>query len=195
MAYIQIKDNLPGIVGLLYSKPGTGKAVSTLAQAILRGPSPLSIMERELIASYVSSLNGCRFCYDSHSAIVDELESAKGFTNAVIDHAGDNLVSAKMKALLRIAGKVQKNGRDVLPEDIELAKNEGASEDDIHDTVIVAAAFCFFNRYVDGLHTEPLKQNKDYVEPARSLIKFGYAYPGLIGRYFMKKMFRGLMAG
>ncbi len=194
MAYIQIKDNLPGIVGLLFSKPSTGKAVSSLAQAILRGPSPLTIMERELIASYVSSLNGCRFCYQSHSAVVDEIAGQLDYTASAIDNRDGSSLSEKMKALLRIAGKVQKNGKDVLPEDIDEAVRAGATDADIHDTVIVAAAFCFFNRYVDGLHTEPLKQQQDYVKPARSLVRFGYLYPNFIGRFFMKRMFRKLVA-
>ena len=190
MSYIQLKYELPGIVGLLFNKPSTGKAISSLAQAILRGPSPLSVMERELIASYVSSLNGCQFCYLSHSAIVDELAGNKGYSNTVVDNPDGTLLSPKLKALLRIAGKVRKNGRDVLPEDIENARLWGATDEEIHDAVITAAAFCFFNRYVDGLNTRPMKQDSDYVKPAKSLIKHGYTFPNFIGKFFMKRMFR-----
>ncbi len=193
MAYIKLNNALPGIVGLIFHKRETGKALSSLAQAVLRGPSPLSVMERELIASYVSSLNGCEFCYQSHSAIVNVLCDDGGkLMTSVINGSEEADISQKMKALLIIASEVQKNGKNVMPGDIQNARSAGATDEDIHDTVAVAAAFCFFNRYVDGLSTAALKDPADYVKPARSLIRFGYAYPGFIGRWMMKKMFRRL---
>jgi uncharacterized peroxidase-related enzyme len=193
MAYIKIKDDLPGIVGLFLNKPSTGKAGCGLAHAVLRGPSSLSIIERELIAAYVSSLNECEFCFNSHGTVVNEIAKDKGnILSCAINDIDTAPVSGKMKALLRIAGKVQKSGKLVTEDDIKDARNEGATDEDIHDTVLVAAAFCLFNRYVDGLNTQPLNKKEDYVQPARGLIKFGYKYPNFLGRYFMKRMFKKL---
>jgi uncharacterized peroxidase-related enzyme len=191
MAYIKLKEHFPGIVGLIFYKRSTGKGLTHFAQAGLRGPSPLSVMERELIATYVSSLNECNFCMDSHGAIVTELAKDNGNTIAcAIKNIETPAISAKMKALLNIAGKVQKSGKSVTQQDIDAARQQGATDEEIHDTVYVAAAFCFFNRYVDGLGTIPMKSKQGYVESARSLLKFGYTYPNFIGRYFMKKMIR-----
>jgi uncharacterized peroxidase-related enzyme len=191
MAYIKLKENLPGIFGLIYYKRSTGKALCHFTQAGLRGPSPLTVTERELIAAYVSSLNECNFCVSIHGTVVNELAKDNGnMVACAINNIETPGISSKMKALLNIAGKVQKSGRLVTELDVQAAREQGATDEDIHDTVYIAASFCFFNRYVDGLRTEPMRTEKDYVEPARSLLKFGYSYPNFIGRYFMKRMFR-----
>ena len=154
MAHISLPDGVPGIVGPLMQYPETGQPLSALAQALLRGPSSLTPAEREVIATYVSSQNGCVFCMSSHGAaarallgpdagIVDEVKT--GFEQATI--------SEKLKALLVIAGKVQQGGRRVSEVDVARARAAGADDKAVHDTVLVAAAFCMYNRYVDGLAT------------------------------------------
>ena len=194
MSFIKLKDKLPGIVGLIFYKRSTARGVGHLGQAALRGPSPLTVAERELIAAYVSSLNECDFCADSHGAIVNEILKDNGNTvRCAISNTASANISPRMRALLNIAGKVQKSGRLVTREDLQTARDLGASDEAIHDSVYVAAAFCFFNRYVDGLKTVPMKAKEDYIEPARMLIKFGYRYPNFIGRYFMNKMMKKLM--
>ena len=152
MAHIQVPEGVPGIRSLVLFRPETGKPLYALAQVLLRGESPLSEAERELIAAYVSYRNDCMFCMSSHAAasrclygdnadIVDEVLKD-------MQHAG---VSDKMKALLHIAGKVQVSGKEVGPDAIEAARKSGANDREIHDTVLIAATFCMFNRYVDGL--------------------------------------------
>jgi uncharacterized peroxidase-related enzyme len=190
MAHIRLKDNLPGIIGLIFNNSRTGKAVCHLTQAALRGPSGLAVADRELIAAHVSSLNDCDFCVNIHGAVVSEVRNDNGITvSCTLNDPETANISGKMKALLRIAAKVQQSGKAVMEEDISHARKNGATDDDIHDTVFIAAAFCFFNRYVDGLGTTPMAREKDYIEPARALLKFGYRYPNFIGRYFMKRAF------
>ena len=154
MAHITLPDNLPGIVGPLTQYPETGKHLRGLAQTLLRGESTLTPGERELIAAYVSSRNDCYFCSHSHGAAARHLlgEAADAVDQVKHDlEAAD--VSDKMKALLVIAGKVQMGGRRVSNDDVERARGEGATDQEIHDTVLIAAAFCMYNRYVDGLAT------------------------------------------
>ncbi len=121
---------------------------------MLRGESTLTSGERELIAAYVSHQNNCLFCHSSHGAAAAH---HLGKDYALVDQVKNDYQSAaitnKLKALLGVAGKVQKGGRHVTPEDIEAARKEGATDVEIHDTVLIAAAFCMFNRYVDGLNT------------------------------------------
>ncbi|MDB5276767.1 MAG: peroxidase-related enzyme [Ferruginibacter sp.] len=152
MAHIQVEENIPGIRSLVLFRPETGKPLYDLAQVLLRGPSSLSEAERELIAAYVSYRNECIFCMSSHAAAARCLYGPdKNLVDEVLHDMQQSGVSDKLKALLHIAGKVQVLGREVTPEDIAAARVLGADDREIHDTVLIAAAFSMFNRYVDGL--------------------------------------------
>ena len=83
-------------------------------------------------------------------------------------------ISDKLKGLLRIAGKVQQSGKAVTPDDITNARNHGATDKDIHDTVLIAAAFCMFNRYVDGLATTTPTDMDSYPLRAMQVAEKGY---------------------
>jgi uncharacterized peroxidase-related enzyme len=135
-------------------RPETAVHLRALAEALLRGPSPLTSAERESIAAFVSSRNDCTFCYLSHRAAAAHHDGGDyTFVDAVTIGAGSAQVSAKLRALLAIAGKVQRSGKDVTADDVARARAEGATDVEIHDTVLIAAAFCMYNRYVDGLAT------------------------------------------
>lgn len=175
MSHIKFNNNFPGMAALLYHRSDIGKAISPLAQAAMRGPSPLTAGERELIAAYVSSLNDCAFCHNGHAAIAAELLQDNGTAVACIvdGRIDDQRLSPKMSALLQIARRVQESGKAVTPEDIERARAAGASDDDIHDTVLVAALFRFFNRYVDGLNTYAPTDQTFYRDSAKAMAKRG----------------------
>ena len=152
MAHIKVEEGIPGIRSLAMFRPETGKPLYELAQVLLRGPSPLKEAERELIATYVSYKNDCMFCMNSHAAAARCLYGEeRNIVDEVLEDLQQANVDGKMKALLNIAGKVQVLGSRVTPADIEAARQEGADDKAIHDTVLIAAAFCMFNRYVDGL--------------------------------------------
>jgi len=175
MPHINLPAGLPGILGLFKYRPDTGKSLNQLAELLLRGESPLSQGERELIASYVSYRNECNFCSSTHGAIARELLQEK---SAVVDAVKQDIESAdiseKMKALLKIAGQVQKGGNFVTEADIEQARKQGASDREIHDTVLIAAAFCMFNRYVDGLATIAPEDPSLYKQVACQIVESGY---------------------
>jgi alkylhydroperoxidase/carboxymuconolactone decarboxylase family protein YurZ len=80
-----------------------------------------------------------------------------------------------MKALLAIAASVQRGGKHVTVAQVEVAKTAGAADVEIHDTVLIAAAFCMFNRYVDGLGTWAPANLEMYRERAGRLAEVGYA--------------------
>lgn len=176
MAHINLNNQAPGILGLMAYKPTTATALNQLAETILRGPSPLSQGERELIAGVVSFLNECQFCHRSHAAVADYcLDKPKGYCKSVAQNIEGSDVSEKMKSLLKIASIVQKSGRNVSKSDIDFALSNGAVEEEIHDTIMIAAAFCMFNRYVDGLGTfAPEENNIHYEKTAERLSKLGY---------------------
>ena len=189
MSYIQTGIQQPGIVELLFYKGPTGKALSNLADALLHGSPGFSAGEREMVAAYVSSLNQCEFCCESHGAVANiHLGGATEIISKVKADPDSAPVSPKMKTLLKIAGLVQKSGREVQPAHIEAARREGATDEEIHDTVLIAAAFCMYNRYVDGLGTRLPGKQDEYHTMGLRLAKKGYRYPPLFLRKFVVRM-------
>lgn len=178
MAYINVPEGVPGIRSLALFRPETGKYLYELAQVLLRGPSPLTPSEREMIATFVSHRNNCKFCTSSHAAAARALlgDKARLMDDVLRDYSQAD-ISDKMKNLLNIAGKVQVLGKAVRQEDIDAARNAGANDLDIHDTVLIAATFSMFNRYVDGLATLTPERPEDYLEMGERLAKQGYAVP------------------
>lgn len=175
MPHITLNNNLPGIVGLMTQYPTTAKVLNTLAETLLRGQNSLTSGERELIAAYVSNRNECNFCYSSHAAVAAyHLQDDYKIIDAVIKDKESAPISEKMKSLLRIAHQVQQGGKAVSKEDILRAKNNDATDDEIHTTVLIAAAFCMFNRYVDGLSTWSPTGRENYDEMGKALAEQGY---------------------
>ena len=178
MAYISVKEDLPGIRSLVTFRPETGQHLYALAQVLLRGASPLSAAERELIAAYVSSRNDCNFCMNSHAAAARCLYgSEKNTVDEVLEEADGAGISDKMKILLRLAGKVQVNGREVKEEDIIAARKQGVTDAEIHDAVLIAATFSMFNRYVDGLASFTPTDPAVYEAMGIRMAEKGYVLP------------------
>lgn len=154
MPHIRLPEGFPGITAPLAYRPETAKPLSELAEVLLRGPNTLTSADREIIATFVSSRNDCNFCRDSHGAAAAHyLGGDYALVDAVRRDYQTAAISPKLKALLVIAGKVQQGGKQVTTADVEAARAEGATDTEIHDAVLIAAAFCMFNRYVDGLAT------------------------------------------
>ena len=175
MPHIQLPEGLPGIVSALAFRPETAQPLLALAEVLLRGPNTLSSGEREMIAAFVSTQNDCYFCQTSHrAAAAHHLNGNYDLVDAVRRDYQSAPVSAKLKALLNIAGKVQKGGKNVTPEDVARARAQGATDLEIHDTVLIAAAFCMYNRYVDGLATFAPSDPQLYHEMGARMAHEGY---------------------
>jgi len=175
MAYITLPEGLPGIRGPMAFRPETAKHLNELAEVLLRSDNSLTRGERELIATYVSSLNDCFFCQNAHGGLAQHyLQCDMAYIDRVKADFQSTDLSPKLKALLSIAGSVQKGGKHVTPEQIEKARKVGATDLEIHDTVLIAAAFCMFNRYVDGLGTWAPQDRNIYVERAKWRADEGY---------------------
>lgn len=177
MAHINVPEGVPGIRSLVMFRPETGKHLYELAEVLLRGESPLSQADRELIAAYVSSRNECMFCMSSHAAAARCLYGEDDTTvDDVLKDMQQANISPKMKALLNIAGKVQILGKEVKTADIEAARAEGATDKELHDTVLITASFSMFNRYVDGLASLTPTDPEAYKEMGKRMVQ-GYALP------------------
>jgi uncharacterized peroxidase-related enzyme len=178
MPHINLPEGLPGITSGFAFRPETAKPLRELAEVLLRGPNTLTSGEREMIAAFVSSRNDCQFCQLSHSAAAaHHLSGDYAVVESVKRDYESAPVSPKLKALLAIAAKVQQSGKLVTSADVERARTEGATDIEIHDTVLIAAAFSMFNRYVDGLATFTPPDPKDYDEMGRRMAREGYVRP------------------
>jgi uncharacterized peroxidase-related enzyme len=176
MPHIAIPDNLPGIRGLFAFRPETAKPLNELVEVLLRQPHSLPSGERELIATYVSSGNSCTYCQTIHGAIAArDLNGDEALVAQVKRDFAAAPISEKLKALLTIAGHVRDGGLHVTAEDISHARSHGATDLEIHDTVLIAAAFCMFNRYVDGLATLAPTDPGFYRDRAEVICRDGYA--------------------
>ncbi len=154
MPHIDLPADMPGIRGLLAYRPETARPINQLVEVLLQGPSSLTMGEREMIATRVSTLNECRFCASIHGAVARAHLGEDAPLVAQVAHDPESApIAPKLKALLRIAAKVQQGGRGVSDADVAAARAEGGTDLEIHDTVLIAAVFCMANRYVDGLAT------------------------------------------
>ncbi len=177
MAFINLQNDFPGIRGPMAFSPATGKALNELAEILLHDEkNTLTRGERELIGAYVSSENDCFYCQNVHGALAQHyFQSDMQFIDDIKKNYKSTSISPKLKSLLSIAGSVQKGGKYVTTEQIQHAKELGATDKEIHDTVLIAAAFCMFNRYVDGLNTWAPQDRQVYVDRAKMRAEEGYA--------------------
>jgi uncharacterized peroxidase-related enzyme len=179
MPLIPLPAGLPGISSAFAFRPETAKPLRELAHILLHEPNSLSPGERELIATYVSSRNDCYFCQTSHGAAaachLGNNETVKR-VHADFEQAP---ISEKLKRLLVIAGQVQRGGKQVTREAVQAAREQGATDVEIHDTVLIAAAFCMYNRYVDGLATWQPRDESMYAQMGEHLAREGYRTPSI----------------
>lgn len=179
MAHIALPEGLPGITGGFAFRPETAKPLRELAHILLHEPGSLTLGERELIATYVSSQNDCYFCQTSHGAAAAAHLGGEQVVKQVKTDFQSAPVTPKLKALLKIAGKVQQGGKNVTSDDVAEARSQGATDLEIHDAVLIAAAFCMYNRYVDGLGTWQPQDETMYAEMGKQLAEHGYRQPSL----------------
>jgi uncharacterized peroxidase-related enzyme len=175
MPHIELPEGFAGPRGPMTLRPETAVPLSQLAEVLLRGPSTLTRAERELIGTYVSSENNCRYCQTIHGAVAAHWLG--GDEELVCSVKRDYLcaeISPKLKTLLNIAGKVQQSGKNVTADDIQRARSQGATDLEIHDTVLIAASFCMMNRYVDGLDAWTPIEESFYRDRAAKLADQGY---------------------
>ncbi|WP_424535568.1 carboxymuconolactone decarboxylase family protein [Sphaerisporangium viridialbum] len=176
MPHISLNNDAPGIVGPMLYRPETAGPLNDLTDLLLRGPSTLSRGERELIAAYVSRLNDCDFCGSIHGAVAaEQLPGGMEQVTGACASPETADVSPKVRKLLVIAAQVRESGRAVTAEAVAAAREVGATDLEIHDTVLIAAAFCMFNRYVDGLATLAPPDPGAYQPMAKQIVAEGYS--------------------
>ena len=174
MAHIELPEGLPGIRALLTYRPETARPLNDLVDVLLRGPHSLTPGERELIATYVSARNECTYCQSIHGAVAARQLGSDDLVQQVNCDPEGAPITDKLKALLLIAARTAESGRLVTAADVDRARQAGATDLEIHDTVLIAAVFCLCNRYVDGLATWTPPDPEFYRQRAAVIVENGY---------------------
>jgi uncharacterized peroxidase-related enzyme len=177
MPHIALPEDMPGITAGFAFRPDTAKPMRELAHILLHtsGNDGFSSRDRELVAAFVSSRNTCYFCQTSHGAAASHLNGGGAdLVESVCRDYRSAAISEKLKALLAIAEQVQVDGKRVTKELVEEARKQGATDLDIHDAVLIAAAFSMYNRYVDGLATVQPRNEAMYIEMGKRMAEQGY---------------------
>jgi uncharacterized peroxidase-related enzyme len=152
--------------------PATCRPLGELTEAAMRGPSPFTQGERELIAAYVSGLNACVYCHATHVGVAEACGVDPELFKAVLADLDAAPVAAKMKPILRYARKLTLTPARVTEDDAAAVYDAGWSDDALYSTVLVTALFNFYNRLVDGVG---LALPENYVaEAANRLSTKGY---------------------
>ncbi len=175
MPHIDLPEGVPGIRSAMQYRPETAVHLNALAEQLLRSENTLPPGDRELIAAFVSSRNKTVYCEHSHSAFAAvQLDGGIDLVEQVKRDPDNAPIEPKLRALLLIAGKVAVDGKSVTSSDIDAARAEGATDLEIHDMVLIAAAFCMYNRYVDGLDTLQPTDPELYRQRAHLIVEHGY---------------------
>lgn len=177
MPHVTMPQGLPpGTPGLMMYRPETGRPISQLVEVLMRGESSLSRSDREMMAAYVSQLNNCDFCVNTHGEIsAQQSPDGRALVDKVLADVKSAPLSPKLRALMNIAEAVVDSGKNVTTELVEAARKAGADDTDIHDAVLTSAAFCMFNRYCDGMDAVVPEDPQAYVGMAAMLIREGYS--------------------
>ncbi len=172
MAYLPSLPDDAVLLDVFRAYPQTARPLLDYHQALLRGPSPLSEAERELIAAYVSGLNACRYCHGVHAATAKAFGMPEGTLGALLADVGTAPVTERMKPLLRYVGKLTLTPAKIIPGDAEAVLAAGWEEQALHDAVAVCGLFSLMNRLVEGLG---ITAGEDYfIAAARRLTGTGY---------------------
>ncbi|GAB2893646.1 carboxymuconolactone decarboxylase family protein [Streptomyces deserti] len=175
MPHIDLDNDEPGIRGLMAHRPDTAAPLGHLAETLLRSPMSLTRGERELIAAYTSHLNSTPYCARSHGAFAAaQLDGGRSVVDAVLADPDTAPITPRLRALLQMAAEVRGPVRPVAPGTVAAARAAGADDRQIHDTVLIAAAFCMYNRYVTGLDTGLPDDPGYFEEAAKRVTTRGY---------------------
>lgn len=170
MAFLPSLSDNPVLMNVLKAFPHAAIPLLEQHEVLLRGPSPLSPGQRELIAAYVSGLNGCRYCLAIHTATAVEFGYEKDLVARLLEAIEGSGVEQKMVSILNYVCKLTKSPDSLTQQDADKVYAAGWDERALHDAVSVCALFNYMNRFVEGLGVEA---DEAYLKMAARRLKTG----------------------
>ena len=152
---------------------GTGRPLVEFHEALLRGESPFSIAERELMAAFVSGTNACRYCFGAHSAAARHFGVEPELLAALVTDIGTADVPAHLKPVLHFLRKLTLTPARMQQADADAVFAAGWTERALYDAVQICALYNFMNRFVEGLGLDV--HAEDFDAEGRMIHDGGYA--------------------
>jgi uncharacterized peroxidase-related enzyme len=153
--------------------PETSRPLLDYHELVMRGPSPFTVAQRELIAAYVSGVNECAYCHGVHTATAEACGVPAGLVAAAVDDLDAADVAGELRPVLRYVGKLTRTPGDLTEADADEVLAAGWDERALHHAVLVCALFNFMNRLVNGLG---IRADDDYFRMSgQRLVEVGYA--------------------
>ena len=154
MAYLPSLPENASLLDVFRMFPETNEPLLVFHETLLRGPSPFTEAERELVAAYVSGLNGCRYCHGVHMATAERLGIEPGAITSLLQNGHSSAIPGNMSPVLNIAKKLTMRADGVTQADADAVFAAGWSETAFYHLVAVVALFNYMNRLVEGLGIE-----------------------------------------
>lgn len=173
MSYFDFSKQYKGIADVFLRRPEYYRPLLSFLETVMIGPSKLSKIDRELLAAYVSKLNGCHFCVEAHQATLKYLGANEALVKSLDGEIDTNLVSEQVAALLIFARRLTENPQSVTQQHITFLKYAGLDEQTIEDGMNVIALFGLVNRLVDAVGVTGDDKYFDLV--GKALATHGYA--------------------
>lgn len=175
MSYLASLPTETTLLQVFQSYPATARPLLEFHELIMRGPSPFTPGERELIAAYVSGVNACAYCHGVHTVTAEAFGLAPGVLTAALADLDSAPVDAKLKPVLAYVGKLTRAPSTMVESDVDAVSAAGWDERALHDAVLVCALFNFMNRMVEGLG---IRADTAYAEVSGKRLRTG-GYAGL----------------
>lgn len=173
MSFLKSLPTEAGLLQILQTFPKAARPLLEYHDVLLRGDSPFSASERELIAAYVSGLNECDYCHAVHSQTAVALGIGANTIAEMLSNPQSEHVDLRMRPVLAFVRKLTVSPADMTAADADALFAAGWDDRALHDAVAICALFNLMNRLVDGLG---VKSDEAYVQmAARRLAQDGYA--------------------
>jgi len=173
VCYLPSQPEQSRLLDVFRTFPETSRPLLDYHEALMRGPSDLTVAERELIAAYVSGLNDCGYCHGVHAVTAARFGIEEGLLSNLLADVDGADVDERLRPVLRYVAKLTSAPDRMTPQDAEAVLAAGWSEKALHDAVSVCALFNFMNRLVSGLG---ITAGQDYLEVSGDrLAEGGYA--------------------
>ena len=175
MSFFSFLNDRAGIAELFQHYPSRYLPITTFIQQIMRGESVLTTAQKELIAAYVSGLNGCEYCYEAHKAIAASLNVNEQVLSALLSDLSTADIEEKFRPLLVYVRKLTLTPSKMTQSDVEAVLEAGWNEQALEDAICVCALFNLMNRLIDGCGINTT--NQDFSLLAQAVNIHGYEAP------------------
>ena len=173
MSYLSSLADDAKLMDVFKLYPETSRPLLDYHEVVMRGPSPFSVAERELIAAYVSGVNSCGYCHGVHTATAEACGVAEGAIPAAVLDVDSAPVPDNLRPVLRYVEKLTLTPAALTRADAEEVLAAGWDEHALHSAVMVCALFNFMNRMVEG---HGITAGPDYfAKSGKRLNELGYA--------------------